>query len=289
VGADITTSGASGAIRLKSREGIEVEASDTLQTNGADIVIWADSDANKDGHIITREGVTLSSSGGSITLAGGLDDGDSSFASGRTSADNLPDGYAYAGSEVGVLLGDLNTISSGSGDIFIAGHGRNLSTSNSASGVYVGAGTTIEASTGKIHIFGRSNGNSTTASYSEGIRLRGVDDNQVDFVSITNSSTATDAILLVGDASATRGQRASGISGLSWYNRNSGGPKNLIANSSSGGITLTGRGGQRVGTTSDITGSGLELSATAILSKSGTITLNGDTSTTSSDNAYGFS
>jgi hypothetical protein len=188
-----------------------------------------------------------------------------------------------------VTLGSLNTISSGTGNIFIAGHGLHLSTSAVSSGVYVGDGTSITATTGKIHIFGRSTGNSTAATYSEGIRFRGVASNGIDYVSITNSSTAPDAILIVGDASATQASRASGISALSWYDRNSGGPKNLIANTSSGGVTLTGRGGQLAGETGDQTGSGLELNSTAVLSKSGTITLNGDSSASNSGNAFGFS
>jgi uncharacterized repeat protein (TIGR02543 family) len=288
VNANLTNSG---NLVLKASGNVAIASSVSVTTAGGSITLWSDSDSNSSGRITTGTSVSLSSSGGAITLAGGADNGGSNVTSGRQSGDGLPDGYAYGptGAAIGIDIGDLNTISSGAGNIFIAGHGQNLSTGSVAAGLYVGAGTSVSATTGKIHIYGRSNGNSTTAEYSEAIRLKGVAANGVNYLSITNSSTASDAILLVGDASSTKGARASGISGLSWYDRASGGPKNLIANTSSGGVTLTGRGGQLAGFTSDQTGSGLELNSTAVLAKSGSITLNGDTASTDNGYAYGFS
>jgi len=281
----------SGDLVLKASGNVAIGNSVSLTTAGGSITLWSDSDSNSSGRITTGTSVSLTSSGGAITLAGGADNGGSNVTSGRQSGDGLPDGYAYGltAGTIGIDIGDLNTLSSGAGNIFIAGHGQNLSTGSVAAGLYVGAGTSISATTGKIHIYGRSNGNSTSAEYSEAIRLKGVAANGVNYLSITNSSTASDAILLVGDASSTKGARASGISVLSWYNRASGGPKNLIANTSSGGVTLTGRGGQLAGFTSDQTGSGLELNSTAVLAKSGTITLNGDSATSDNGTAYGFS
>jgi hypothetical protein len=210
-GANATSSG--GKLTLKATGNITVSNSVSLITSGGAITLWSDSDANIAGNITTGSGVTISSSGGAITLAGGADNGGTTVSSGRVSGDGLPDGYAYGptGGTLGVSLGALNILTSGTGNIFIAGHGHNLSNTAVSSGIYVNAGTAITATTGKIHIFGRSNGNSNIEAYSEGIRLRGVDSNGVDYVSITNSSTASDAIVIVGDASDTKGPRASGI------------------------------------------------------------------------------
>ena len=291
VSANLTSSLASARINVKASGNVTVGANVALSNTavgGGPIILWSDCDANSSGYISSQNGASYSSNGGSITLAGGLDNGAATVESGRVNNDGFPDGYTYGatGSLFGVDFGAVTTMNSAGGAIFVAGHGQEPSTSVAATGIQVGEGTTINGGAGKIHMYGQAN---SSGAYTEGIRLRGVlSTDRTKYVNITNSSTASDAIVIVGDSSASTGARAGGILAISWAARTDGGPKNVIANSSSGGVTLTGRSGNTPGITNDAVGSGLELCATAVLSKSGAITLNGDTAASATDVAYGF-
>lgn len=280
----------SGGILLKSSGNVAISGARTISTQGGDITLWSDHDALGGGRITVDSSSSLTSNGGKITLAGGLDTGASTVKTGRAGSDGYPDGYAtgYSGAIIGVNLGTLVSIQSGNGDIFIAGRSAPATSTEGAMGIVIESGATINGGSGKIHIFGYSDAISG-GRYSEAIRIKGVaSSDQTKFVNITNSNADTDAIVIVGDASQAAGERSGGILVASWYDRTGGGPKNLVANSSSGGVTITGRGGTATGDTADSVGSGLEFGSIAILSKSGTITLNGTTASSNSSGGYGF-
>lgn len=168
VNADITSTGAGGEILLKSSDNIVLADGRALQTNGGDITLWADRDA--DGGYIqlvnnnrldsrtaaarTANGEasngTTATGGGRITLAGG---------NGASAAD----GYARSNGAAqlgGVNLGDqghvnnATTLYSGGGDVVIRGQ----QTGNTAMGVQWINGGTLNAGRGKVRIDGLNTG-----------------------------------------------------------------------------------------------------------------------------------
>ncbi|MFM8374355.1 MAG: hypothetical protein ACKOCO_18445, partial [Bacteroidota bacterium] len=183
-------SATSNSLVLKSMGYITQNANKSIQTNGGEILFWADTDING-GYIYMLDGATLDSrtsadrtagntataaGGGRITLAGGLDNG----ANGGVAGDGLPDGHAWqagTSNSAGVMLGtqaaghDANiTIYSGGGDILIRGR-NTMGYANVCSGVAAFEGFTIDGgTTGSIIINGLSSG---STSYLTGIDLQG--------------------------------------------------------------------------------------------------------------------
>ncbi|MFM1795327.1 MAG: hypothetical protein RLZZ340_4, partial [Actinomycetota bacterium] len=285
-----TTTG-SGRIRIRANTTISTGASVSLVTAGGQISLWSDYNLSGGGAIYIGATNTMNSNGGAIALAGGADDGASTVESGRTAGDWLPDGYAAGNSSnlMGVSIGQKTSISSGSGNVFIAGKGHATSSQN-ANGIQFSTGFQLSATSGTIHIYGVSNGTGTADGWGEGIRISGTSSDGLVATRIVNSSTAADAIIISGDASATTQNRSAGIYANSWYNLTGGGLNTVIANTSSGTVTISGRGAQNISTsTADNIGSGLDLQGISILAKSGSIVVNADTSAASSGtNAFGL-
>ena len=279
-------------ILVKATADITTATAITFSTVNGNFTFWADSDANSDGHVTVANSNTFNTGGGKFTVAGGADDGSSGVESGRTAGDNLPDAYVWgnSGQARGIQFGNNTAINTSGGNIFVAGHGENLS-SRATGGVYFLPGSTVEAGSGKIHIYGQNNNASSANQFSEGVELQGIDGAfPTKPMSFYSSNTASDAIVIVGDSSASLSTTSVGIATLSWANRTGGGPRIVIANTAGGGITLTGRGGNTPrGDITDLSGDGLELNGTAILAKSGTITLNGDTNAANNSINYGVS
>ncbi|MCX8530726.1 MAG: hypothetical protein ORN27_11780, partial [Rhodoluna sp.] len=295
LGATTSVTSTSDNLMIKATGSITVAATPTVSTKSGDLTLWADSDANKSGAISLGTSTTSASvttTGGVITLAGGADDGATIVESGRTSADNRPDGWAYGTSATGttnnyemygVAIGQNSTISTTNADIFIAGQMAESRSGTLAMGVRMWPGTQVTAGTGRVHAYGK--GVSATGSYNYGLMLGGGSSTRAGF--ITTTGTQSDSIVIKGEVDGTA-SRAPGLvlaSGTSYTPTG-----NYVANTSSGGITLVGKSPS--GTTTDTTdtvGDGIEIGKFGAYSKSGTITLNGETSAATSSVKYGMS
>jgi hypothetical protein len=129
VNSNLTSTLADAPILMKATAGISTAASVNITTNKGDLIFWSDSDNTSGGAISigdnniinTSNGLTTSglSGGGTIVLAGGLDNG----ANGGTSNDGIPDGFASNSSNVGINLGTTSAnytqLYSGGGDILL--------------------------------------------------------------------------------------------------------------------------------------------------------------------------
>jgi hypothetical protein len=227
-----TTSGASGDILLKGTKNLTVTSTTTINTSGGDIIFWANSlntNGNASQYILLNSGSTLSSGGGKIVLAGGLDDG----SNGGTSGDGLPDGYAHRGTGAyygGVNLGPPSStgtvvsISSGGGDILIRGETSTTGT-NARPGITSQGNLAISAGSGRINIEGIS-------SIGHGIELT--------YMAVPNVAITSD---YAGSGAAVRiagGSSAAGHIGILLFNNASG---NFLVQSTSsigGGVLIEG-------------------------------------------------
>ena len=247
-GGDITlngdqTSSTSGDILIKASGTISQFADAT--SDGGNIVLWSDSDANGDGRIGLTNNTTHSSGGGHIVFAGGAD----------SDSDGLPDGYAIStsthGLHMGTLVSSSITLSSSGGDISLKG--KSTSTTHSTGhGVYGQGGFSINAGSGGITIDGVS-GNFY------GVDFGGSAGTSDPAVTMTSSKSTGDAISITG---LTTGTIKHGIA-LRGDNA-----KTLSA-TGAGNISLTGTGTN--------TFYGLWLDNVDVLANSGDITLDGGT------------
>ena len=279
-----------GAILVKGGGNVATSGTRAFSTKGGNITFWADSDVNSIGRVYLDNSNTVTSNGGAVTLAGGADNGTSTVTSGRSSSDGLPDGYAWGngGSDCngtyGVQTGTDVSISTAGGTLFIAGRGQNLSTYNCSDGVYMNGGNKLSAGAGKIGIFGVSNAQST-GEWSRGITFNGASATQKTIIS--SSNTAADSIVISGDSTAAASTNSSGI----LFARGTGNTVNtIVANTSTGGIQITGRSGSAVAAgITDYVGDGIEQYGLAVLGKGGQISLTGTTSASASSIVYGLS
>jgi hypothetical protein len=189
VNAGLTSNAAGQGIYLKGTGNITTAASTTLQTNGGDITLWSDSNADG-GYIYIKDGTTLDSrtninrtglaistatGGGTITLGGG------SANTTLTSGTVVPTDYALnTGTTVpsGVMLGTASTSSrnaniklySGSGDVVVRGKSSGSAAWNTyAQGITSMEGLTIDAGqTGNITLVGES---TAAVTYGSGMYL----------------------------------------------------------------------------------------------------------------------
>jgi hypothetical protein len=200
---NLISSASSQVILCKATGNILTASGKTVQTNGGDIIYWADSDNNNSGGIRVDDNVTIDSrtntdrtnathttGGGKIIFAGGLDDGGtsagtSSLMSGLSSNDGIPDGYAVnsgsAATQSGIVLGTSTSgtghncgisVLSGGGDIrFHALATNNTSAVNSGpTGLLFFEGYSINGgTTGNITLLGNSN--LTAGSWAIGMDL----------------------------------------------------------------------------------------------------------------------
>ena len=193
-------------LTLKADSSITIGANITSTTGVLNIILWSDLQ-NKGGngtggYIYLAPGVTLSSNGGKIVLAGGSDNG----AYGGVAGDGIPDNFAWnaqtniaAGVQFGPIGGSaaitaasINLLSSG-GDIIIRGY---TSTNTAYPGITTQKTFKIDSGTGTIKIHGGS-------SSGHGFEwVYGID--AADFV-ITSASTSPNAISIIGETSKAGG------------------------------------------------------------------------------------
>ena len=266
----ITTSTAGEDIWLRGTGKLEASASKTLQTNGGDITLWSDYDANG-GTVLLNDQVSLDSrtaagraaattnlatGGGTITIGGG------SASSTLASGTEVPTGYVlHSGTATqngALLLGSLTsghnaaiTIYSGGGDIVLRGKSTFGNTSGESNGIMFYEGITMDAGAdGDIVLDGQgSNGTWSGGVYTS-----------------YNVSSAAGTLLRThnGNISITgSGDGATNNRGLILYGGSS--KEFVAAATGSGTVTVTG-----TGSTQDLVWGGGQL-----LAASGTVSVTG--------------
>ncbi|MEZ6116553.1 MAG: filamentous hemagglutinin N-terminal domain-containing protein [Pirellulaceae bacterium] len=188
INGDIDTSGATGArVLVKGWGDVIVSNGVGITTDGGDVTLWSDSDNSGQGGIHVQPNVSIdtrtaadriagthTTGGGSIVIAGGLDDaGVSSGIGNGTAGDGTPDGYAVnlTGTRAGVHFGNNNSVAhntainlfSGSGDILVNGKST-LIDGLFSFGVVAYQGYTFDGGqTGDITLNGNGSGAATAA------------------------------------------------------------------------------------------------------------------------------
>lgn len=151
---------ADAALTIKTTGSILMNSGSSISssTGKLNTILWSDSDNSGNGYIFVHDGNTISTNGGNIVMAGGLDDG----ANGGTASDGTPDGYAISTSSSysGVSIGRNNsaatsttTLTSGGGNILM----RGKSTGSSPSmGIHFAYGGTLNAGSGTLTMLGEA-------------------------------------------------------------------------------------------------------------------------------------
>ena len=152
--------GADASLTIKTTGSILMNSGSSISssTGKLNTVLWSDSDNSGSGYILVHDGNTISTNGGNIVMAGGLDDG----ANGGTVGDDIPDGYAVSTvtTSSGISIGRNNnaatsttTINSGGGNILM----RGKSTGGSPSmGIHYAYGGTLNAGSGTLTMLGEA-------------------------------------------------------------------------------------------------------------------------------------
>ncbi len=210
---DFNTSSASNAdILFKGQGHVVMESNVDFTTNGGDVILWGNSVNTTSGtannEVDLRGTNNVSTSGGKIVLAGGLD----------SNSDGIPDGYSYRSYNDDIRAADLGanvSLDSGGGDIILRGRGGGVGVG------FSGSGTSIDSGLGTVTIEG-------IATSNHAVWFGGS-------VAINSDSTAATAISITGTTSSIYGVFAdSNVSNL------------LIQSTSSiadtGDIVITGSG-----------------------------------------------
>jgi filamentous hemagglutinin family protein len=242
------------SLTFKAGRDITQSANIDIQTNGGDVIFWADSDANSEGRIVINNSSSIQTNGGKIALSGGADDG----SNGGTIGDGIADGVAsgYSGSNMGVWLygnsGNTINLSSGGGDIIIKGQSSSTNVSANQNGILIRY-TTISSGAGDIDMLGTSLGQGTLT---QGILLS----------SDTSINTTTGDVTIKGTGSSNGSNKYWGVRLYNGASITSGGDLSLtgIAGASSyEGISQDSGSITVAGTTTLNTGSyDLDLSST---------------------------
>ena len=203
-------------------------SSTTINTQGGKLLMASniddatDGDSTVNGYITFREGLTVNTRGGDITIGGGNVNGT---------------GYALGSSTTGLTEGvridKVLSLTSGGGNISIKGKSYAASVASSTGGAgfgiyYLNSAGTINSGTGTIYIEGYSQ-TTNTSSYGAGL-LFALNNSNV--TTITSANTTANAIKLVGVATGTGGD--------TWgmeIETNS--PLSVYATGAGGGLTIS--------------------------------------------------
>lgn len=241
-----TTAGnASGDILLKAAGHISLADSKSVTTNGGDVVLWADTDANG-GSIFVNTGASIASNGGNVTLSGGLDY-TTGYAKGTSFTDWSGvrlDGSINSGAGLVLLRGEMGNIPNGQNTL-------------SPGGVFIVPSGSITATSGNITLAGYVSSNVGTGNALRAIRLG----DGIASVGQASISTTSGNISLTGTTAPTYGG-----AGILFDSSK--------IQSGSGSITLT---GQRGGGEPDLlfnSGTILKNISNQISSTTGNITMN---------------
>jgi hypothetical protein len=238
----IRRSASNADIIFKGQGYVFMETNVDFTTDGGDVILWSNtvntSSGTANNEVDLRGTNNVSTSGGKIVLAGGLD----------TNSDGIPDGYSYRSYDDSIRAADLGasvSLNSGGGDIIIRGQGGGVGVG------FSGAGTSVDSGTGTITIDGLGVSNF-------GVWFGGS-------VAINSNSTSATAINISGTSTNDYGVFAdSGVSNLLIQSTSN--------TSDTGDIVITGTGPD-IGIGFDNLTSGYK---TQILTVKGDITLNGE-------------
>lgn len=194
------------ALTFKALGKITMKTTRSIQrTNGA-VIFWSDADNTQatnglgEDEIFLETQTSISTQGGNLVMAGGLDDG----SNGGTASDGIPDNYAYRGS--GNSIGGVNlgpsattgtavTLATAGGSITIRGRSAFTAT-DARPGVTSQGNFSINAGAGQINIEGVS-------SVSNGVEFAF---GAIPIFAITSSFSGTDpAIRIAGGSSIDKG------------------------------------------------------------------------------------
>ncbi|MEY3129178.1 MAG: hypothetical protein RL405_498, partial [Actinomycetota bacterium] len=189
----------------KMRDRIWFQTNVSVNTGGADISMWSDSDNDSVGAQYYEATNVFESNGGNITFGGGLDDGGASNPdlAGRVAGDDHPDGYAAGvsgwGQNAGIdLVGSYQVLSAG-GNISFAGRGSTVLADDDY-GVSFRGGM-VFSGTGEIDVYAKAPNSTCNSYWHRGIVTGWAGDSGVSTYIISNSTSAT-AINMYSDMSA---------------------------------------------------------------------------------------
>ncbi|WP_249883334.1 fibronectin type III domain-containing protein [Candidatus Aquiluna sp. UB-MaderosW2red] len=274
VNGNVTVTGAGGDLLLKSKvnvvidtAGIKLQTAGTASGSGGRIILWSDSDASGQGYITVDPNVTLNSIGGATTtytgggdihLAGGLDNGSTAVSPASVNNDGLPDGWAIATDGqmgiwygFGAASGNTNTIQSGGGDIRLFGK-----STTAVDALAFHWTTRVDSGLGQIEI------RADSAGWGLQLNRSGDADTYTNKSIFTSRSNISPAIGMY--AKSTGGVDYIALTG-SWADT---GTDNLV-------IQSVGDGSVEIKADGPANNPALGLTSTAVLSKSGKITLDG--------------
>uniref|UniRef100_UPI0040484B25 autotransporter-associated beta strand repeat-containing protein n=1 Tax=Limnohabitans sp. TaxID=1907725 RepID=UPI0040484B25 len=148
-----TGGGSAGDVLLKASGLANLSNNKSITTAGGDIVLWSNTENATSGTannpVVLVGSNDLSTSGGKIIIAGGLDD---KLADGTSGSDGIPDGYTYRSANDATWsahLGASVNLDSAGGDIIIRGQGGGV-------GVGFAGGFTVDAGAGDLLLRGLS-------------------------------------------------------------------------------------------------------------------------------------
>ncbi|MFZ4436145.1 MAG: beta strand repeat-containing protein, partial [Flavobacterium psychrophilum] len=249
--ANLSSTATNADILLKATTNINQAAATTVTTTGGVVNFWADSDDNSTGYVQLLANATINSNGGNINLGGGSSLA-TDFAFG-TAAETCPEASPNTQYISGVHMRSGSNLNSSGGNISIRGTNANISNAAMSFGVSF-RGNTINSGSGKIAINGVARGSSSANA--QGVTNWGL-------LTLRSSNTTSDAISIIGDASATVNSLSSLGINLSTL---------MEATGAGGGISISGKSGTETGGNASVNISG------NILAVSGPITLSGDNS-----------
>ena len=252
VNANLSSTATNADILLKATANINQAASTTVTTTGGVVNFWADSDNNSTGYVQLLASTAINSNGGNINLGGG-----SNLATGfafGTAAESCSEALPNIQYISGVHMRSGSNLNSNGGNISIRGTNANISNAAMSFGVSF-RGSTILSGAGKIAINGIARGSSSANA--QGVSNWGL-------LTLRSANTTSDAISIIGDASATVNSVSSLGINLSTL---------IEATGAGGGISLSGKSGTETGGNASTNISG------NILAVSGPITLSGENST----------
>ncbi|WP_395627787.1 beta strand repeat-containing protein, partial [Daejeonella sp.] len=234
------TSSAAATISLLANSGLRFgNAGITLQSQGGNLILSSDYDANSNGNIISEGALTLTSNGGAIRLGGGSTGTDFAYGTGNS---NL----AYDNQNPGIWVKGAVNINSGNGDISIKGYAANASPTiqhATAWGVGLGLGSSvsspgnavsINSGSGKIFVEGWARNPTGSNSNSFGVVFNNWEGITTQPLTISSANTTADAITLIGNTQNTiNGQRYK--NSLRFFSD----ATSITATGAGGGITLS--------------------------------------------------
>jgi autotransporter-associated beta strand protein len=252
----MTSTANNAEILVKAITNINQASNVTVTTSAGAVKYWADADNNSTGYVQLKSGSSITTSGGAITIGGGLDPA-TGFAYGTTSETCSEDANLYIS---GVHIQAAVQLNSGGGHISLRGQSASNATSNMAFGVSIRgnypSGTTassIISGAGKIAINGVASGSGTVNG--QGASTWGA-------ITMRSANPTADAISVIGDASALN-LGANGASlGINFTGL-------FEATEIGGGITINGK----AGTANTVAGVNISGS---VLAKSGPINFIGE-------------